>query len=168
MVSRAGGSGTLSCTPWKLTLHMSTRIGSTRVSSESSRSKGRVPAPRNDSRTSSRFRRGDQCAGAHRPTTSWWISGAVLGMSPRSTDGAPMNELPTSATCLPECSAGSAVRVTCAAASPARSPSDINSWCTGKTGEPSTVWYRLSESRRCTDSQPSAAASRKARSVQAP
>ncbi len=72
MVSRAGGSGTRSLTvgPWKAMLHMSTRIGSTTVSSAWSDVKGSVPAPVKDSSTSSRFRSADQCSGAHRETTS--------------------------------------------------------------------------------------------------
>ncbi len=53
MVSVAGGSGTRSCSPWKLMLCMSTRIGSTTESTVWSPSNGALPV--NDSSTSARF-----------------------------------------------------------------------------------------------------------------
>ncbi|CAM5737925.1 hypothetical protein SHIRM173S_07142 [Streptomyces hirsutus] len=99
MVSVAGGSGSRSYTSrWKAMLHMSTRMGSTRVSVAWSPRKGSSPAPLKDSSARPARSSSDHSAGAHRPTTVSYASLSSSRMPPRSTESSPMKDAPAIAT----------------------------------------------------------------------
>ncbi|CAM5737793.1 hypothetical protein SHIRM173S_12732 [Streptomyces hirsutus] len=136
MVSVAGGSGSRSYTSrWKAMLHMSTRMGSTRVSVAWSPRKGSSPAPLKDLGQAARSS-SDHSAGAHRPTTVSYASLSSSRMPPRSTESSPMKDAPTIATGRWASNGSRFTSDTPADASAARLPKDAN-LTDRKTGSPS-------------------------------